>query len=350
MSEPRMVRFGIAGLGSIAATHAKAIQSLQHAKLIAAYSRTETNRRKFNDLFQVPVCHSCSELLSHPELEAVVICTPSGTHLEYGKKVAEAGKHVIVEKPIEVTVARGRELIEACKQNGVKLAVIYQNRFLDAAIKMKQTLENGVIGKPVMVRAAVKWFRNQAYYEESEWRGTYALDGGGAVINQAIHTIDLLIWLLGDIHHIAAIKATLTHPQIEAEDNAVAVIHFKSGAIGVFEASTSVIPAQPRLIEINGTRGTATLEDDRFTLMVGEKNQSDQSELSRGGAGASDPLAGLQANLHAKQYSQIVHEILNNGTPDVTGEEALLSLAAAEAIYRSAADNKFVKPFVKDLT
>lgn len=345
MSDERKLRFGIVGLGNIAATHAKAIQSLKDAELTAACSRSDANRRKFSESFDVPVYHSCIELLSQTALEAVVICTPSGTHLDYGKLAAEAGKHVIVEKPIEVTTARGKELIECCKLNGVELAVIYQNRFLDGAVKMKNAVQNGSIGEPVMVRAAVKWFRDVAYYQNSGWRGTHKMDGGGAVINQAIHTIDLLLWIMGDIHGLSAIKGTLTHPGIEAEDNAVAIMKFMNGAMGVFEASTSIVPAQPRFIEVNGTKGTALLQDDRFVLLSDEENQASDTPKETGGSGAADPLAGMHAALHARQYSQIVEAILSNQIPQVSGEDALRSLAVAEAIYRSANKQKFVEPF-----
>jgi UDP-N-acetyl-2-amino-2-deoxyglucuronate dehydrogenase len=346
MNDERIVRFGIAGLGNIAATHAKAIQSIENAGLSAAFSRSEANRNRFSDLFGVPVYSAFDELLSNVPLDAVVICTPSGTHLEYGKTAAEAGKHVIVEKPIEVTVARGKELIHTCTSNGVKLAVIYQNRFLDGAIQLKKVIEEGVIGEPVMVRASVKWFRDLKYYKDSGWRGTHKMDGGGAVINQAIHTIDLLIWILGDIEELSAVKGTLTHQGIEAEDNAVAILQFKNGAMGVFEASTSVVPAQPRLIEINGTLGTAILQDDQFRLIFDDNKEATDVQKTSGGAGAADPLSGLQENLHARQYELVTEAILNNRPPEVSGGDALRSLAVAEAIYKSADNKTFVQPVV----
>lgn len=345
MTDRKKLRFGIAGLGNIAATHAKAIQSLENAELAAACSRSEANRNRFSESFQVPVWASYKKLLSHKPLDGVVICTPSGTHLDYGKQAAEAGKHVIVEKPLEITTKRGRELIDACLQNGVKLAVIYQNRFLDGAVKMKTAITNGSIGEPIMVRAAVKWFRDHAYYHDSGCRGTYAMDGGGAVINQAIHTIDLLLWMMGDISELCAFKGTLTHPDIEAEDNAVAILKFKNGALGVFEASTSIMPAQPRLIEINGTKGTVILTDSHFKININGKINSSDVRNTSGGTGAADPLAGLEANLHTRQYSNIVSALFSGEDPEVSGEEALKSLAVTETIYRSANTQTFLKPF-----
>ena len=343
MSEQSCIKFGIAGLGNIAATHARAINGLSRAEVAAACSRSEKNRNEFSRQFEVPVYADYQEFLNHTNLDAVAICTPSGTHLEYGKLAAEAGKHVVVEKPIEVTVKRGKELIECCKQNGVKLAVIYQNRFNDGAAQMKQSLDDGILGDPVLVRAAVKWFRDEEYYSKSGWRGTLEMDGGGAVINQSIHTIDLLLWMLGDVSSVSAYTATITHPGIEAEDNAVAVLKFKNGALGVFEASTSIVPGQPRIIEINGTKATALLEGEHFTIRRSEDDdQINEQENSI--TGAESPLSGMTDHPHKKQYEQIVDAIIRDTEPVVSGEESLRSLALTEAIYQSAKHQTAVSP------
>lgn len=372
----KIIQFGVVGLGNIASTHAHAINGHVNANVSAACSRSEENRTLFGKEFDLTLYSDYNEMLTHENLEAVTICTPSGSHLDYAKKAAEAGKHVVIEKPIEITVERGKEIIECCKQNGVKLAVIYQNRFSDGAIQMKNEFKNGNIGSSIMARASVKWYREQEYYTESSWRGTLKLDGGGAVINQAIHTIDLLIWLLGDVESVSAFKATMTHPGIEAEDNAVAILKFKSGTLTLFEASTSIVPAQPRRIEINGTIGTVVLEDDRFIRIEGDSvpnmqnkgrggiddyegsggsgesegsEGSERSEKSEGigrregsGAGAADPMAGLGILHHSRQYESIIDAILNDKTPDVTGYESLKSLAVVEAIYQSADNGRVV--------
>lgn len=341
--DDREVRIGIAGLGNIAATHARAINTLDSARIVAACSRSENNRIPFGQQFQIPVYADYDELLAHPGLHAVSICTPSGTHLDYGIKAAEAGKHVIVEKPIEVTVQRGKKLVECCRQNGVKLAVIYQNRFVEGAMQMKQAIDSGAIGKPVLVRASVKWFRDQDYYKKSNWRGTLALDGGGAVINQAVHTVDLLVWLLGDVASLAAFKDTITHSGIEAEDNAIAVMKLENGALAVFEASTSVVPAQPRYIEINGTKGTARLEGDRFSIENGASGEL-QKENPGQASGADSPLAGLKDQPHEDQFREIISAIIEGREPVVSGEESLTSLAIVESIYRSADQKIFFRP------
>lgn len=334
------VGIGIVGIGNIAATHADAVRAVSDATLVGACSRSEAGRERFSKKYQVPVFDWYDKFLALETLNTVTICTPSGTHLEYGIKAAEAGKNVIVEKPIEISVERGEKLIDCCKMNGVQLAVIFQNRFLCGAIQMKRAIENGKIGKPFRVRAAVKWHRNEEYYSNSNWRGTFQLDGGGAVMNQSIHTIDLLVWMLGDIQNVSALTSTFTHSDIEAEDNAAALLTFKSGVMGVFEASTSIVPAQPRTIEVNGTKGTAILNGDQFQLLNGSKEF--QKKKKAAAVGAENPLAGVTSNLHERQYRDIVNAILYSGNPVVSGVDSLRSLGVAEAIYASAASKQFV--------
>jgi len=251
---------GIVGCGNISDTHADAVSEMNTCDLVAACTRNPQSLDSFCNKYFITPYQSYDEFLADPALDIVTICTPSGTHLDYGKKAAEAGKHVIVEKPIEISLKRGVKLIEACRKNNVKLAVIYQNRFKDSIINLKKILDEDGIGKAFMVNATVKWFRDQQYYSTSGWRGTFSLDGGGAVINQSIHTIDLLQWLLGDMESISAFTTNSSHDNIEAEDNAVAVMQFKNGAIGVFQASTAIVPSQERTIEINGVNGTLFAE------------------------------------------------------------------------------------------
>lgn len=339
MSGSEVIHFGIAGLGNIASTHARAILYHDSASVGAACSRGVQNRQKFQEEFDLPVYATMEELLRHQPLHAVTICTPTGTHLEVGVQAAEAGKHVIVEKPIEVTIRKARRLIDCCRENGVQLAVIYQNRFSKGAIRIKEALDKGLIGEPIMARAAVKWFRSDDYYQSSDWRGTLNLDGGGAVINQSIHTLDLMTWFLGEAEAVSAYKGTCTHKEIEAEDNAVAIIRFQSGVMAVFEASTSIVPAQPRRIEINGTEGTLLLIDDESFLLTdsGSEPHEHESHGEAGtGAGASDPMSGLGFQHHASQYAQIIDAIRSGGEPAVSGEESLHSLAIVESIYRSS--------------
>jgi len=333
---------GIVGCGNISDTHAEAIKNSRNGTLVAAHSRTEKKLNKFCKKYDIEGSASYEEFLNLPDLDMVAICTPSGTHLDYGKLAAAAGKHVIVEKPIEITVDRGKSLIETCEKNNVQLAVIFQNRFIDDVVEMKNFIDAGKVGKIVMASASVKWFRDQKYYSNSNWRGTFALDGGGAVINQAIHTLDLLQWMAGDIQSVSGYKGTLTHEDMEAEDNAVASLHFKNGALGTFTASTSIVPAQERNVEINGTKGTLQLEGDDFVKNMGNKKTSDSPKNSDESTGADSPLAGMTAELHRKQYDQILEAFSKNNEPIVSGKESLKSLAVVEALYQSAKENRSV--------
>lgn len=332
---------GIVGCGSVSDTHAEAIRHTKHGKLISVYSRSQSNINRLKEKVVVKGFTDYDEFLAQPDLDIVVICTPSGSHLEYGMAAAEAGIHLVVEKPIEVNVSRGRKLISHCTKKGVKLAVIYQNRFFDPVIRMKKAIDSGEIGKVFMASGYVKWFRDQDYYSGSNWRGTLDLDGGGALINQSIHTVDLLQWLAGGVETAQGVKGTFTHSGIEGEDNAVAVLKFRNGAIGVFEASTSITPPQPRKIEIHGDKGTAVLNGDDFQVKrTGDEIKPEEKSES---AGASSPFAGMDFENHKNQYDQILEAILNDQSPPVSGEESLQSLAIVEAIYRSSESGKVVE-------
>jgi predicted dehydrogenase len=328
---------GIAGCGAIAGVHAEAIRQLANAELVSVYSRNLDNALRLGQKFDIPAFDNWDEYICDERLDIVTICTPSGTHLDFGKRLAEAGKHVIVEKPIEVNLERGRLLIAACGKNDVKLAVIFQNRFLPEVVRMKAAMDAGELGKIFLGDAHVKWHRTQAYYDSAEWRGTLALDGGGVMINQAIHTIDLLQWLLGKVETVFGHVGTFTHDRIEGEDTAVAVLRFQSRALGAIEASTSVQPAMDRRIEIHGEKGTAILTGNSLHLPGAKFSQQENARLQETSAsGASSPLQNVTAEPHRRQYETILNAIAENQTPPVSGEESLESLAIVLAIYESA--------------
>ena len=193
------LKIGIIGCGAIADIHAQAIQKSANAELVSVYSRNELNARRVGEQYQTRWNVDWDTFISHPDLDAVSICTPNGTHLNYGNNAAEAGKQIILEKPIEVTLKRANELIHICEKENVHLAVIYQNRFIKEIQYLKQQVDQNKIGRLFMGDAYIKWFRSQEYYDSGAWRGTLKLDGGGVLINQAIHTIDLLQWFMGDV-------------------------------------------------------------------------------------------------------------------------------------------------------
>ncbi|MBC8180962.1 Gfo/Idh/MocA family oxidoreductase [candidate division KSB1 bacterium] len=342
MSDKNKLGIGIVGCGAISDIHARAILESDKIDLISVYSRNLKNAKRVGEQYGVSYSNDWDIFVNDESLDIVSICTPSGNHLDYGELAAEAGKHVVVEKPIDVTVERGKQLIDVCKKNSVKLAVIFQSRFLDSAIQIKDAIDSRKLGKIFHGSAYIKWFRSQEYYDSGEWRGTLALDGGGVLINQAIHTIDLLQWMMGDVETVYGHTGIFTHKNIEGEDNAAAVLKFKNGALGIIEGSTSVLPAMDRRIEIHGKKGTAILTGDNVSISIGESDKN-QDEAEAKGSGAASPLAGFSIVPHQKQFEAIVEAIQNNEKPPVTGKDSLKSLAIVEAVYKSSKTGLVVK-------
>jgi len=212
--------FGIVGCGMIAEFHTRAINDLPNARVVAAFSRKPENGQKIQGLAKggCEIYSDYAQFLAQPGLDIVCICTPSGAHLEPAIAAAEAGKHVVVEKPLEITVERCDAIIDACERAGVRLCAIFPSRFSPANLQLKAAIESGRFGKLTLGDTYVKWWRTQDYYDSGGWRGTWELDGGGALMNQAIHNVDLITWLMGDVAEITALTATLAHDRIEVED------------------------------------------------------------------------------------------------------------------------------------
>jgi predicted dehydrogenase len=231
--------FGIIGCGMISAFHARAIADVRGAKLVACFDTRADAAEKFAGEHDCTAYNELAAMLGDPKLDMVTIATPSGAHLEPAIAAARAGKHVIVEKPLEITLKRCDRIIDACAKAGVQLGAIFPSRFHDSSVTLKRAIDGGRFGRLTVGDAYVKWFRTQAYYDSGAWRGTWALDGGGALMNQAIHSVDLLTWLMGPVVEIRANTATLAHQRIEVEDVAVATLKFAHGALGLLEATTN---------------------------------------------------------------------------------------------------------------
>jgi len=338
MQKESRLKIGIVGIGTIASIQAQALQESKNSALHSVFSRSEDNARSLGEKHDVGWFTDWDTFISDPELEAVSVCTPSGNHLDYGEMAARAGKHVIIEKPIEVTIERAKRLVQVCEENGVALAVIYQSRFVPEISALKRKLDEKVIGKLFMGDARIKWFRGQDYYDSGEWRGTIALDGGGVLINQAIHTIDLLQWFMGDVESIYGYTGTLNHERLEGEDNAVAVIRFKSGAFGVIQGSTSIQPAQARRLEMHGENGTIIVDGDDVKILTAGSDQAEQKKKGKA-SGASSPLAGFSPNPHRFQFEAIADAISKGVEPPVSGKDSLKSLAIVLGIYESSKSN-----------
>ena len=254
--------FGIIGCGMIAGFHARALAEIRGAKLIGCYDAVEAAAERLAVEQGCRVYAEIDDLLADSKIDVVTICTPSGAHMEPALAAAAAGKHVIVEKPLEITLRRCDRIIEACRKHRVLLSTIFPSRFHASSLALKKAVDQKRFGKLTMGDAYVKWFRTQEYYDSGAWRGTWKLDGGGALMNQAIHSVDLLTWLMGPVVEIRAQTATLAHRRIDVEDTAVATLKFKSGALGVLEATTAAWPGYLKRIEIHGSEGSAVLEEE----------------------------------------------------------------------------------------
>ena len=298
--------------------------------------------QRFSEQHQIRGYRSYDELLGDPEVHAVIICLPSGHHAEYGMKAASAGKHVIVEKPIDVTVAKAKALIETCQKNDRRLSVIFQHRFTPAARKLRKALDQGLLGRLILGDAYVKWYRSPAYYSSNAWRGTKAIDGGGALMMQAIHIIDLLQWMMGGVKRVCGLVRTSTHA-IESEDLGVAVVEFSNGAVGVIEGSTAIQPGFKERIEIHGQKGSVILEGGNITAWKVEGcNEADYVDEVKVSYGSTSSPAISHVN-HKAQLEEIVASIQKNADSSVNGEEGLKSLRIILGIYESSEKGRWIE-------
>ncbi len=332
--------FGIVGLGMIAEFHAKAIAAMTGGKLVAACSRDKEKAGKFCSEHGGKPYVEMADFLADPDLQVVTICSPSGLHLEPASQAAAAGKHVVVEKPLEITPQRCDGIIAACREAGVKLATVFPSRFGDAAMLAKRTIDSGRFGRLALGSAYIKWWRTQEYYDSGAWRGTWDLDGGGALMNQSIHAIDLLQWFMGPVESITAQTGCLAHERIEVEDAGAAVLRFASGALGVIEGSTAAYPGQLKRLEVCGSKGSMILEGDSLKQWEFAEASAEDDEIRKrfatgdAAGGQSDPKAISFAG-HQKQFEDFV-EALDGGTPLVDGAEGRKSVEIICAIYKSA--------------
>jgi len=327
---------GLIGSGNITETHARAARAIPDVKISAVYGTNPQNVTRLATEHQATPYNNFEAFLSHKPLDAVILGTPSGLHAQQGIAAAQHGLHVLTEKPIDITTKNADALIAAAEKSKVKLAVIFQDRLKPNIQRLKQWLDRGLLGKPLLVDARVKWYRPPDYYSNSNWRGTFALDGGGALINQAIHTIDLLLYLLGDVARVQARTATVLH-KIEAEDTAVATLEFASGAVGTLLATTAAYPGYPRRLEITGTEGTVILEHDRIVAADLRNPPPDVATITAGDSNQSASSAAVtDISGHKAILEDFLQAIANNTEPICNGREGRRSLALVEAIYASA--------------
>jgi UDP-N-acetyl-2-amino-2-deoxyglucuronate dehydrogenase len=340
------LRFGIVGAGVIAGTHAAAIASLSDARLEAVADCHLDHARRLAAQYSADSYGSLTAMLADADLDIVTVCTPSGMHAEHVIAAMRSGRHVIVEKPMDITLKAIDEMLRVQAETGVKLAVISQHRWDPATRRLYDLIQDGALGRLVLGNAHVLWWRAQEYYDSGAWRGTWALDGGGVLMNQSIHSIDLLQWLLGPVASVRAYADTLAHC-METEDTAVAALRFRSGALGTIAATTSAYPGVAARIEVFGDRGSAIIENDRLSqLSLGRDGREEpppygltigthDPRLDRSEAAARN-AAGVSATTHAAQIDDMVRAVRDNGTPLVDGRAGKHPVEIIIGIYESA--------------
>jgi predicted dehydrogenase len=328
--------------------HAKAIADIRGAKVAACVDTIPAAADRFAKQIGCRAYHKLGAMLADPNVDAVTICTPSGAHMEPAVAAAKAGKHVIIEKPLEITLKRCDTIIKACKRAGVVLATIFPSRFHESSQLLKKAIDAGRFGRITMGDAYVKWYRTQQYYDSGAWRGTWQLDGGGALMNQAIHSVDLLAWFMGPVAEISAHAATLAHKRIEVEDVATASLRFKNGALGVIEATTAVYPGFLKRIEIHGSEGSAVLEEEDITSWdFAKRTRGDAALLKRmagktkTGGGAADPAA-IGHHGHTAIFKDALNAIRTGKRPLIDGPEGRRSVEIILGIYKAAETGRSV--------
>jgi predicted dehydrogenase len=344
--------FAIVGCGMIARFHCKAIADIPGARVAALVGRTRASAEKLANemgLSGLLCTDDLGEALQNPGVDALIVTTPSGVHMEAAVLAARAGKHVVVEKPLEVTADRCDAIIEACDKAGVLLCTIFPSRFGDANRELKSAIDAGRFGRLTLGETTVKWWRSQQYYDEGGWKGTQALDGGGALMNQAIHNVDLLLWMMGPVESVAAFTGTLAHDRIEVEDTAVASVRFKNGALGVIQATTSVWPGLSKTIAIHGDKGSAEIEQDDLLLwkyqheLPGDSGIRERFAVKSGSSGGSSNPGAISHVGHTRQLADFIDAIKENRKPFVDGAEGRRSVELIEAIYQSARTGTIVR-------
>ena len=341
--------FGIIGCGMISDFHARAIDDVRGAKLVACYDTIPAAADRLAESTGCKAYSDLKKMLAEEAVEVVTIGTPSGAHMEPAIAAARAGKHVIVEKPLEITLRRCDRIIDECRKAGVVLSAVFPSRYHDSSMEMKRAIDQGRFGRLTVGDAYVKWYRTQAYYDSGAWRGTWELDGGGALMNQAIHSVDLLVWLMGPVAEIRAQFGLLDHQRIAVEDTAVATLRFANGALGVIEASTAIYPGLLKRIEIHGSEGSAMMEEEDIVkwefAKKKVKDEAIKAKMARqisGGGGAADPAA-IGHHGHARQFQEVLKAINKGTNPSIDGPEGRRSVEVILGIYKAAETGRAVR-------
>jgi UDP-N-acetyl-2-amino-2-deoxyglucuronate dehydrogenase len=345
MENTRKIGYAVTGLG-VGKSHAKAALNAKNGKLIAVCDlipeKLEKAKKDYGDILTYT---DFDEMLKNPDIEIVSICLPSGMHAEFAVKALEAGKNVLVEKPVDITVEAAEKIEAARIKTGLKAGVIHQNRFNACMKPMKEAIDSGRLGRIFLGTFAVKWHRTQEYYDNGGWRGTWDMDGGGSLMNQAIHTVDLMQWLMGDVESVTSNMGIFNHV-IETEDMTASLIKFKNGASATFVSSTCVYPGLGTDVQVYGTKGSIEVDGDRLITwrIEGEDDDEGMNMIELYGAGNGNATA-LDPTLvvgHATQVNDIIDAVLFDRDPLIVPSDAIKSVKIANAIYESAKTGKTV--------
>lgn len=345
----RNIGFALIGCGVISTRHAEEIATIEGAELVAVADVDRDKAKALSARFSVDWYVDYQEMLKRDDVDVVNILTPSGMHAEMASDAARAGKHVVVEKPMDIHLHKAKAMVQACRDAGVKLSIISQHLFDRSTIRVKEEIEQGSLGNMVLGQAAIHWYRSQEYYDSGDWRGTWALDGGGVLMNQGIHTIDILQHLMGSVESVYAHTATLAHERIEVEDVAVATLKFQNGALGTIVGTTSAYPGFSARLELFGTNGSAIINNDILTHLYIRKEGEQGAMYGRGpaenladissaseSAGASSEPAAISGFSHRIQILDMINAIHEDREPFINGEKGLKPLEIVLAIYKSA--------------
>jgi UDP-N-acetyl-2-amino-2-deoxyglucuronate dehydrogenase len=341
---PTKFRIAIVGCGTIGKTHAEAITHLTEAKLVAVADAFAANAQKFARNYGCNAYCDYRQMFDHEKIDMISVCTPSGSRVEVCQAAAAKGIHILVEKPLEITYEKTKQIIAAAKTGGIKLGCIFQLRFLPIYQYLKQAVTEGRFGRLVLGEAATQCYRSADYYQSSNWRGTWAKEGGGALMNQGIHNVDLLRWLMGEVASVSAYFSTLTH-QIEVEDTVVASLQFRSGAMGTITASTSVYQGLNKRLAILGSEGAAIIEAEEpitWNFQQPWITKDDLIQKQNGVHRSPDPANPIIEDLwgHQQQILDMIGAVRDDRLPAITGEDGQKSVELVLAIYQSARTGK----------
>jgi UDP-N-acetyl-2-amino-2-deoxyglucuronate dehydrogenase len=339
------VGFAVIGTGNIGKHHIDCIKEAKGAELVAICGRRPEVVGPLAEANGVAGYTDFQEMLQRDDIDVVNICTPSGVHSDMIQKCAEAGKHVITEKPLDITLDRIDKAIYACREAGVKLACIFQNRFIGTNQAIKEFIDQGGLGRLLIGTASILWYRPQEYYDKGGWRGTWALDGGGALMNQSIHTIDLLQWFMGPVESVMGHAGALNH-NIETEDTGLAILKFKNGAVGTILGTTCAYPGLATMIQLMGQKGSIVSDNNKLKAWKIQKDTKEEEMaeeakmLKAYGAldaesGLADPTA-ITKEGHIFQIEDMVRAIEEGRDPVLTGEDARHSVEIILSIYESS--------------